>query len=86
MQVLESAAVPGFSFRYDDVPSAELLSGWQVAEQTEEVGVARRTYRDPATGLEVALTLRRFADFPALEWVIEFANRGEADTPILEEI
>lgn len=87
MQSLESAVIPDFSFRYDGAPSDALLAGWQTAEAAAAPdGGTQRTYLDPVTGLQVAVTLRRFTDFPAFEWVIEFTNRGAADTPILEDI
>lgn len=43
-------------------------------------------WTDPATGLKVRWEVRRFADFPAVEWVLYFANTGERDTPIIDDI
>ena len=37
-------------------------------------------------GSEVRVEAIRYHDFPAVEWVLNFKNGGEADTPILEEI
>jgi len=81
------APQPAFSFRYGGAPSAELLAGWPDGQEISPDGRATRTsWADPATGLRVTLHVRRFDDFPAVDWVLEFANTGAADTPILEEI
>ncbi len=78
------------SFRYDGRESATFLRDWQ-RERTAGApapGRERETiaYRDPATGLECRCEVTRFTDFPALEWVAYFANRGCADTPIIADI
>jgi alpha-galactosidase len=79
-----------FSFAYGDRPSAELLPTWQCTrgEPRAEEGCERHTvtYRDPATGLEVACETTLFSDFPAVEWVLRFTNAGTQDTPILSSI
>ena len=67
---------------YGGRPSAELLPGW-----CREAGAdGAVNYTDPQTGLRVTVRVRRFADFPALEWVLEFENRGRSDTPALEDV
>lgn len=83
------APQPTVSFRYGGAPSAELLPGWPTTQATESLAdgsLEHTTWTDPATGLKVTLHERRFSDFPAVDWVLEFANTGEADTPIIEEI
>ena len=42
------------------------------------------TYADPATGLRVRCEVTEYEDFPAVEWVLHFENRGTQDSPILE--
>ncbi len=73
-----TAQVPAFSFAYGGRPSAELLPSWRLE--------ADGGFSDPQTGLRVTVTVRRFEDFPALDWVLEFENRGPVDTPILEDV
>ena len=58
----------------------------QAQETLADGRLARTTWTDPAIGLKVTLHERRFTDFPAVDWVLEFANTGGADTPIIEEI
>ena len=89
MSFLSSADLPSLSFRYGGRPSQELLPAWNKAISDAETPVARVTrvsYLESPAGLKVTATIRRFADFPAVEWVVEFENRGSADTPIIEEI
>jgi alpha-galactosidase len=80
---------PAFSFRYGGVLSTEFLAGWSTTQARETLPHGRlacTTWTDPATGLKVTLHERRFADFPAVDWMLEFANIGGADTPIIEDI
>jgi alpha-galactosidase len=84
-------AGPPLDFRYGGKPAAELLRVWTVSRDApitlgDGVTESRTTWHDPATGLELRLELREFADFPAVEWVAHFHNRGAADTPIIEDI
>ena len=79
---MELAQLPLFSFTYGGRPSAELLPVWR-----RETGAdGEVSYSDPRTGLRVTVHVRPSADFPALDWVLEFENTGRADTPILEDV
>jgi len=76
-----------FSFLYGGRPSGDLLPLWERTITREEGGLVHRvSFRDPETGLRVTATVRRFAEFPALDWVLEFANEGPSDTPELERV
>ncbi len=44
------------------------------------------TWTDAKTGLEIRVEALQFRDFPAVEWVVWFKNRGASDTPILAEV
>ena len=44
------------------------------------------TWTDPQTGLQVEWQVTRFADFPAVEWVLWSNNSGSADTAIIENV
>jgi alpha-galactosidase len=79
-----------FSFVYGGRSSRELLPGWRLAARssTTAEGHARRvlTLSDPQTGLDVRCEMLEYADFPALEWVLHFRNKGRGDTPVLEDV
>ena len=79
-----------FSFVYDGAASNTFLNAWPQTLHTEELeaGVRRilRQFRDPHGQLELVLEMKRFADFPAAEWVIRLANTGRADTPIISDL
>ena len=82
-------ASPPLSFRYNSTDSASLLPTWKRTAAVEEIPggrVTTITYDDPATGLRLAARVRRFDDFPAVEWVLEFENRSQSDSPIIEDI
>jgi alpha-galactosidase len=86
----DSAVENGFSFLYRGTNSARFLGQWprEVREhRLEGQGSGRDiTYRDAATGLEARVESVRFADWPAVEWVIHFKNTSAANTPLLEAI
>ena len=43
-------------------------------------------FTDPVTKLEVTARVRNLNDFNAVEWVLEFTNRGDRDTPMIENV
>ena len=93
MRFPESAELPSLSFRFAGTSSREFLPNWQretfretSSEPAAGAGITRTVYLDPATGLQVTATARRFPAFPATEWIVEFENRGETDTPLIEDI
>jgi hypothetical protein len=79
-----------FSFTYGGRAATELLPAWKLERATAKPQPGRRlrtvTCSDPMTGLLVRCHLTEFDDFPALEWVLHFENRGTQDTPILASI
>lgn len=85
----ESGRFP-LSFRYGGRSSAQLLESWAVerVEAAPAPGVTQETITltDPQTGLQCRCELRRFSDFPVVEWVAHFVNAGHTDTPILADI
>ncbi len=77
------------SFVLDGRSSGDLLPGWkpEVCRTSMPGGELIETVqRDPASGLEVRTSVKRFDDFPAVEWVVQFKNTGSKDTPLLENI
>ena len=78
-----------FSFVYGGRPSHMLLPSWErrVTVDTTEDG-ERRTliFTDPETKLEVRAVATLFTDTPAVDWTLHFTNKGEEDTPVLEQV
>jgi alpha-galactosidase len=79
-----------FAFTYGGKDASTLLAGWRrsEADATTAAGIAvhQISYRDPATKLKLMVEIRKFTDFPAVDWVLYFTNEGASDTPILENI
>jgi len=89
MSFLSSTALPSLSFRLGGRPSHEVLPTW--TRETSAVGspdrrLSRLSYRAAQEGLAATATVRRFTDFPAVEWVVELENHGSFDTPIIEDL
>ncbi|HOS94556.1 MAG TPA: alpha-galactosidase, partial [Armatimonadota bacterium] len=80
-----TTALP-FSFTLDGKPSADLLPGWERSIQAVHNLNHRVSFRDPAGGLRITAHVRRFPDFPAVEWVLEISNEGTEESPLLERI
>jgi alpha-galactosidase len=81
---------PLFSFVYGGTPFAELSRTWKVERAARRLDDQRTEhtliYSDPRTGLVARCSGIEYADFPAVEWVVNLENTGPADTPILEDI
>jgi alpha-galactosidase len=79
-----------FSFTYGGRPSDELLPGWATSRQTRKLpGGAGETvtrWTDPQSGLVVRLTTVAHASAPAVDWLLDFANEGIADTGLIENV
>ena len=80
-----SGTAPPFSFRYDGQPMSEALLEWRtdsVARKLDDSRIERTlTYTDSKTGLEVRCVVTEYSDYPAVEWVVFFENRGNDTTP-----
>jgi alpha-galactosidase len=74
------SALP-FRFTYHGEDSRTLLPKWRL----ERAG-QRLTWRDPVTNLELIWQIKTFTDFPAVEWLLTFENKGSQDTPVIENI
>jgi len=85
-----AAKLPPFSFVYGGKPSSALLKGWRVSvgSPARRGAVSQQSfvYTDPATGLELRCEVTRYADSPAVEWVLYFKNTGREPTPILQQV
>jgi alpha-galactosidase len=88
--VMEAKAKPPFSFVYDGKASDALLAGWSGKTASKKLDANRTqhtlTWVDPKTALEVRCVAVDYADYPAVEWTVYFTNRGEKDSPMLEQV
>jgi alpha-galactosidase len=79
-----------FSFIYDGKSSQELLKSWPGKASCRQLDDKRWQhtilFTDPKTKLEVRCEVIEYADFPAVEWIVYFENKGDKDTPILENV
>ena len=79
-----------FSFRYGGQPASEVLSQWQLQEGEPRPDANCNTqsfvWIDAATGLQLTWQVKRFLDYPAVEWVVTFENRGTGEPPIIEDV
>jgi alpha-galactosidase len=78
-----------FSFVYGGRPSHILLPTWGRRVEVESVdGGQRRSLimTDPVTKLELRAVATAFTDSPGVDWTINFTNKGDADTSVLEHV
>lgn len=83
--------VPPFSFTLDGVPSGKFIKKWKFSAGKAvalEDGTSQTSFfwTDPASGLQVECTVKTFADFNAMEWVLYFRNTGSANSAKIAEI
>jgi alpha-galactosidase len=80
----------GLSFLCQGTNSAAWLAKWACSVGERKLDAQRTlrelAYSEPASGLEVRIEALRFSDFPAVEWVAHFTNRGSNNSPLLEGI
>ena len=69
-----------FTFAVGDAAAQSPANGSWDPEKTAVIGTV------PDTSIEWRCDVTRFADFPAVEWVLSFKNTGTTDSPILSDI
>ena len=81
---------PPFSFRYDGQPVTEALREWRTDSVVRELDDSRIertfTYTDSNTGLEVRCIVTEYCDYPAVEWVVFFENKGSEPTLVISDV
>ncbi len=82
---------PPFSFIYNGRASGEFLASWRVpgrdaVGRTAGSSPTEIVFIDPVTHLRIVATLAVNDAAGALDWVLEFENQGDRDTPLLEAI
>ena len=79
-----------FSFTYAGQTADRCLPAWKHQAASQELDADRtqivRTWTDPATGLLLEWRIIRYADFPAVEWLLYLENTSAKDTPIIESL
>jgi alpha-galactosidase len=78
--------LPEPSFLYGGARFQDLVGRWEqtVSYENSDWGELRTTrYADPDSGLRVSIHVRRFVNYPAVDWVVELENAGGADTPLI---
>lgn len=89
-QYLTRHSSPFFSFLYNGQESASFLPGWKENYSKVKIDSNKTryilTFMDAKTKLIAKCDVTLFSDYPAIEWVVEFENKGEENSPILENI
>jgi alpha-galactosidase len=79
-----------FSFVYGGKPSLELFTRWtrEVKDETIGGGAIRRTLTltDPETRLEVRAVCLIYLDTAGVDWTLYFTNKGDKDSPVIEQL
>ncbi len=78
-----------FSFVCGGKRSDVLMQDWDRRVEIEPVENGQRRsliLTDPATQLEVRAVATAFTDSPGVDWTIHFTNKGNADSPALEQV
>ena len=81
---------PFFSFMYGGKRADQMFQGWNRTREAQPLDGERTritvTLRDPVTHLTIRCEAIEYRDFPAVEWVLNLKNEGQAATPILSDI
>ena len=79
-----------YSFIYNKRNSIEFINTWEPTVDIKKIDKQRKLhnsyYVDFETNLYINCETIEYLDFPAIEWVIKFENKGDIDTHILENI
>jgi alpha-galactosidase len=81
---------PSFSFIYENKSSEIYLPELPYSSEASQLDISRTEHvlkwSDPRSGLEIKCQSIKYADFPAVEWMVYFKNNGHQDTGIIKEI
>jgi alpha-galactosidase len=76
-----------FSFNLDGKAISSLLENWKFSSASKSDGLERElSWTEPDSGLQLIWQVRRFSDWPAIEWMLTFKNTGSKDTGIISEV
>jgi len=85
----DGKALPPLAFRLGNQGHVEILTRAQRTVATKQVAAGNLhdvTYSDPASGLCCRVEVLEYRDFPAVQWVARFTNKGTAALPPLSEV
>ena len=87
---LPDASNLAFTFSYGGKPSSVLIENWHLDQFTEQLDEFRKrrslVFSDSETGLELRCLLTEYTNYPALEWVVFFENKGNDVTPVISNV
>lgn len=79
-----------FSFVYNGEHSSKFINTWekQIKDKVIDNTKSQRLLilTDPKTKLEVCAEVTIYQDSAGIDWTLYFTNKGEADTPIIEQV
>jgi alpha-galactosidase len=79
-----------FSFTYGGTPFSVEADQWKREVRSEKIDSDRTryvlTYLNSESGLEVTCTAIEYLDYPVVDWSLQMANKGSADTPMIEDV
>lgn len=88
-RILVSAEDIPFSFKYGGRSWRDLHANWKrtvTRKDSADRVCFSTTWSDPRTGLAVTADVTAFKDYPAVEWLLRFENKGSADSPIIQDV
>ena len=82
---------PPFSFTYGDVNSSEFINKWKFTKRAIECNLPNTLkyevlYTEPSGAMEVRCDVTGYTDFEAVEWVLHFTNKGEANSKNIKNV
>jgi alpha-galactosidase len=78
------------SFVLDGTPLRGIPADWSpvTTKRRIDANIAETVFEgsDPGSGLNIRVECTQYRDYPVVEWVAWFTNKGQATTPILSDI
>ena len=89
-QYLATAATLPISFVLDDKAISGIPPEWRPTSQRRNIdaNICETVFEgnDPKTGLSVRVECTEYRDYPVVEWVAWFTNKGHETTPLIRDI
>jgi len=78
------------SFVFDERPIVGIPEDWQPVSDRRriDVDISETVFEgnDARTGLNVRVEFTEYRDFPVMEWVAWFTNKGDGTAPVIRDI
>ena len=79
-----------FSFIYDGKKVSGIPAGWNPVSKKRRIdaNLIETVYEgnDAARGLHIRVECLEYLDYPVAEWVVWLTNKGDAPTPLMQDI